>query len=71
MLFIVLSLLFDLDLLFGHPSQGGNWAEKLHLIDFGLATYYRDPVSQLHRPRRERQKMVGMVHYAAATSSKE
>jgi casein kinase 1 len=51
------------NILFGHPD--GNRAEKLHLIDFGLATYYRDPVSKQHRPLQDKQNMVGTVHYAS------
>ena len=50
--------------IFGHPS--GNRAEKLHLIDFGLAIYYRDPVSKRHRPLQEKQQMIGTVHYASS-----
>ncbi|KIM89722.1 hypothetical protein PILCRDRAFT_38908, partial [Piloderma croceum F 1598] len=38
----------------------------LHLIDFGLAIYYCDPVSKLHRPLQEKQKMVGTMHYASS-----
>lgn len=52
------------NLLFSHPD--GDRAEKLHLIDFGLAGYYRDPISELHRPIQEGQKMVGAVHYASS-----
>jgi serine/threonine protein kinase len=52
------------NLLFGHPD--GNRANKLHLIDFGLAAYYRDPVSKLHRSLQEKQKMVGTMHYTSS-----
>jgi len=49
------------NILFGIGSQ----AERMSLIDYGFARYYRDPLSLVHRPLEENRKFLGTVQYAS------
>ncbi|KIM74256.1 hypothetical protein PILCRDRAFT_80244 [Piloderma croceum F 1598] len=52
------------NLLFGN-SRDGSTAGQLHLVDFGFARYYRDPVSKVLRPCLNGQKMIGTRYYSS------
>jgi casein kinase I family protein HRR25 len=52
------------NLLFGNPRDSST-AGQLHLVDFGFARYYRDPVSKVLRPCLNDQKMIGTRYYSS------
>jgi hypothetical protein len=43
----------------------GNQAERVSLIDYGFARYYREPLSLVHRPLEEDQNFLGTLKYAS------
>lgn len=45
----------------GHNKKNN----MLYLIDFGLAKYYRDPVSKVHNPLILKKKLTGTARYAS------
>ncbi len=47
--------------LLGRP--GTSAANKIHLIDFGMAKPYRDPNTQKHIPYREKRPLLGTARY--------
>ena len=47
--------------LLGRP--GTSAANKIHLIDFGMAKHYRDPKTQKHIPYREKTPLLGTARY--------
>jgi len=53
------------NLLFGNPRDKST-SGQLHLVDFGFARYYRDPMSKVLRPCLSKQKMIGTRHYSSA-----
>src|ERR1700691_378240 len=52
------------NLLFGNPRDEST-SGQLHLVDFGFARYYRDPVSKVLRPCLNDQKMIGTRYYSS------
>jgi len=40
----------------------------IYLIDYGLAKYYRDPISKVHIPFRDNHGMTGTLWYASINS---
>jgi len=50
--------------LFGIDGQD----ERVYLIDYGFARYYRDPLSLAHRPLEENQKFIGTEKYASVNA---
>jgi casein kinase I family protein HRR25 len=52
------------NLLFGNPRDSST-AGQLHLVDFGFARYYRNPVSKVLRPCLNDQKMIGTRYYSS------
>ncbi|KAI0806004.1 kinase-like protein [Irpex lacteus] len=42
---------------------GSKTANLIHIIDFGMAKYYRDPKSKVHIPYRERKSLSGTARY--------
>ncbi|TFK68559.1 kinase-like protein, partial [Pluteus cervinus] len=49
----------------------GENAGRVHLIDFGLAQYIRDPLTNLHRPLKEKQGCIGTMWYASYNAHME
>lgn len=47
--------------LIGRPGQPD--ANKVHLIDFGMAKQYRDPKTKQHIPYREKKSLSGTARY--------
>ena len=43
----------------------GSESNVITLLDFGLSKVYRDPITHVHIPRRERRPLVGTVRYAS------
>jgi serine/threonine protein kinase len=48
--------------------DGGHFAEKIYLIDFGLACFYRDRLSKVTIPCRMNQKFIGTPHFASLSA---
>ncbi|KAF9448320.1 kinase-like protein [Macrolepiota fuliginosa MF-IS2] len=42
---------------------GSKTANTIHLIDFGMAKFYRDPKTKVHIPYRERKSLSGTARY--------
>ena len=53
------------NLLFGNPRDEST-SGQLHLVDFGFARYYRDPISKVLRPLLRKQQNIGTRHYSSA-----
>ncbi|TFK68549.1 kinase-like protein [Pluteus cervinus] len=45
----------------------GENAGRVHLIDFGFAHYIRDPLTNIHRPLKEKQSCIGTLYYSSLT----
>ncbi|KAF9565376.1 kinase-like protein [Agrocybe pediades] len=43
--------------------SGSKNANMIHIIDFGMAKYYRDPKTKVHIPYRERKSLSGTARY--------
>ena len=48
--------------------KGGKFTNVIHLIDYGLATYYRDPTTNRHLPYRDLKTMTGTARYMSINS---
>jgi hypothetical protein len=46
----------------------GHSAEKIHLIDFGLACFYRDLLSIVTIPSKMNQKFMGTPNFASLSA---
>ncbi|CCH40794.1 Casein kinase I [Wickerhamomyces ciferrii] len=44
-------------------KSGSTNANTIHIVDFGMAKYYRDPKSKQHIPYRERKSLSGTARY--------
>ena len=42
--------------------------KKIHLIDFGLAQYFRDPITHIHIPQTSGNDLVGTIWYTSINS---
>ena len=46
----------------------GREENVVYLLDFGLSKTYRDPITHIHIPRRDRRSLVGTVRYASVNN---